>query len=186
METTITDMQNMVTDLLDIERIERQAHGVQESVDIGSLVEAIVSLLSSHIDSKGHQVDLRIPDDLPYVCGDPVQLLEVLRNLLTNAIKYTPPGGDIWICVSAKSSNVLIELKDSGIGINEEDIPKLFTPHFRAKTALRTSEDGKGIGLSLVKEVIEQQGGHIWVKSEVGVGSVFSFSLPHSTQCKSA
>ncbi len=183
LDGTISDLQRMVADLLDLERIERQANGFRESVSVQSLLESAVAVLASKIENKRHTLQMEIANDLPSVCGDPVLLLEVIRNLLTNAIKYTPPGGTIRLCAFVERKQVFVDVKDSGIGIDREDLPYLFTPHFRAQTALATDEEGKGIGLSLVKTVVERHGGKLWVESQPGLGSTFAFSLPVDHSC---
>jgi two-component system phosphate regulon sensor histidine kinase PhoR len=136
LDSTVDDLHQMVNDLLDLERIERQASGLRESVSIQSLLESAVAVLASEIENKRHTLEMEIASDLPPVCGDPVLLLEVIRNLLTNAIKYTPPGGKIQVCTFIERERVCVYVKDNGIGIDVEDLPFLFTPHFRAQTAL--------------------------------------------------
>ncbi len=183
LDRTISDLQRMVNDLLDLERIERQASGFRESVSLNALLDSAVSVLSGEIENKQHTLRMEIAGELPSVCGDPAQLLEVIRNLLTNAVKYTPSGGSIHLCAYTLGEHVCIQVKDNGIGIDAEDIPHLFTPHFRAQTALATAEEGNGIGLSLVKTVVERHGGKVWVESQRGSGSTFTFSLPIDQTC---
>jgi signal transduction histidine kinase len=183
LDRTINDLQRMVNDLLDLERIERQASGFRESVSLRALLDSAISVLTGEIENKRHTLHTEIAGDLPSVCGDPVQLLEVIRNLLMNAVKYTPPGGSIHLYTYTQGEHVCIQVKDNGIGIDAEDVPHLFTPHFRAQTALATAEEGNGIGLSLVKTVVERHGGKVWVESQRGSGSTFAFSLPVDQTC---
>ena len=178
MGNTVDDLQQMVTDLLDVEHIERQASGEQDTVMVESLVTSAVSASKGKIETKGHTITVDIEENLPPINGDPVQLLEVIRNLLTNAIKYTPPGGTIQVRAYCDGANVRVEVQDDGIGIDEDDLPKIFQSQFRAKTALASAEDGNGVGLSLAKEVVEWHSGEVWVESQPGQGSTFGFSIP--------
>ncbi len=177
-DSTIQELTRMVNDLLDLERIERQANNICEVINMSTLLDSAVTILRTDIEAKQQKLEINFLPNLPSICGDPVQLLEVIRNLLTNAIKYTPPGGHIKIDGYRHQQHICLIFKDNGIGIGGEDIKHIFTPHFRAKTALATAEEGHGIGLSLVKAVIEQHGGEVWVESQSGLGSSFGFKLP--------
>jgi len=110
--------------------------------------------------------------------GSPLLIEEAIMNLLLNAIKYTPPNGSVRLSVNENTENIVVEITDTGIGIPADEKDKVFGEFFRASNAIKTQKEGTGLGLSLSKEVVERHGGKIWVISEVGQGSTFSFTLP--------
>ena len=112
------------------------------------------------------------------VFGSPLLIEEAIMNLLLNAIKYTPPNGSVSLSVNENTENIIIEITDTGIGIPADEKNKIFEEFFRASNAVKIQKDGTGLGLSLSKEVVERHGGKIWVVSELGQGSTFSFTLP--------
>ena len=118
-----------------------------------------------------------LPDSLPPINADAQRLEQVLRNLLINAVKFTPSGGSITLRTNKQNASLVVEVQDSGIGIPKEEQARLFEPYYRAE-ADRQHFQGLGLGLSLSKQIIELHGGRIWVTSEVGKGSTFAFSLP--------
>lgn len=183
MEHNISDMQRMIDDLLNVEYIEYQAQGKRSEVALDTLVISGIDLVSAQAQLKNQRIETEIAGIIPPVCGDSVRILEAVRNYLTNAIKYTPSGGRIAVCVSGDAAQVFVEVKDTGIGIDAQDLDHVFEPRFRARTALDTQELGDGIGLSLVKAIIEDHGGRVWVKSQPGSGSTFGFSLPLDQSC---
>ncbi len=169
---------NMVNELLDVSRIE--AGKVQmnfQPVAVRSAIHEVARMLQKSFEDQGIQLNLNIPDDLPDVPADPGRLAQILTNLLSNALKYTLEG---HVDVSAQVANgfVQVDVRDSGIGMSEEDHAKLFTRFFRASTARAHEISGTGLGLSITRSLVEMHGGHIWVKSAVGQGSTFSFTMP--------
>jgi signal transduction histidine kinase len=158
--------------------------GLQEQmkeVDIKSLVRQAIDLLKESCLEKSIQIQFKIYPSIPLIsCHEPL-MYRALVNLLSNALKYTPRGGEIEVSIHAyfnkKGSGVLeISFRDTGIGICEEDKEKIFQPYYRGRNA--SSEEGRGLGLSFVKEVIDLHGGKILVQSEPNVGSIFSILLP--------
>jgi len=102
----------------------------------------------------------------------------VLSNLLGNAIKYTPRGGRIWIRAEASSSEVVVSVSDTGIGIPPSDLPYIFEKFYRVRDARVADQEGSGLGLAIVKSVIAELGGRVWAESTLNKGSTFFFSLP--------
>jgi two-component system sensor histidine kinase VicK len=102
----------------------------------------------------------------------------MITNLMLNAIKYTPPEGKVELKITSTKGFVEIGVSDTGIGIPQEDIPKVFDEFFRAANARKIERDGTGLGLSIAKQIVERHGGRIWVKSQQGRGTTFSFTLP--------
>lgn len=178
MQDTINTMRDMIANLLNVERIEQQVLGFSEMINLATLVTLALSHFETQFSEKRQTIVVELPNQLPLVCGDPVRILEVLRNFLSNAHKYTPAGGQITLKVFASESDLCVEVSDSGIGIDEEDLAHVFEARFRAKTALSGAEEGQGIGLSLVKSIIDEHGGQVWVSSQIGRGSTFGFLIP--------
>jgi signal transduction histidine kinase len=148
---------------LDLERIE-----VPEFIT--KLVHRMAVLGS---DSR---VEERFPPDLPPACADPVSLERILTNLITNAIKYSPPNTAVRIAAEAVGEKVHISVRDFGKGITPEDQPRIFERFFRTRDA--GQKRGIGLGLYITRSLVEAHGGRVWVDSEAGKGSVFTFSLP--------
>lgn len=178
MQDTTIQMKDMINTLLNVKRIEEQVGGLNETVRIDSLVASAMALLDFQFSEKRQIVSVEMMDNLPTVLGDPVRLLEVLRNLLSNAHKYTPSEGTIYVRAFRQDRHLRVEVEDSGIGIHPEDLPRLFEAGFRAKTALSSDIEGQGIGLHLVKTIIEEHSGQLWVTSEPNRGSTFTFVIP--------
>ena len=122
---------------------------------------------------------------LPKVLADPIRLNEVVINLLSNAINYTNPGGKVEIFIKASPTEVETIISDNGVGIPQEAIPHLFNKFFRVSNELQKSNKGTGLGLYITKSIIEKLHGKIWVESQAGQGSRFSFTLPIATYSSS-
>ena len=178
MTITLEELQRMVSSLLNLENIERQARGLTERVSIPPLIRSLVDALADETEARGHVVEVALAEALPPIYGDSVRLMEAIRNLLTNAIKYTPPGGRITVQAFLSGGHICIEVTDTGIGITEDDLAQVFQPGFRAAAAVASAEPGTGFGLNLVKRVIEQHGGKVSVTSQPGAGSTFTLRLP--------
>jgi signal transduction histidine kinase len=115
---------------------------------------------------------------------DPPRLEQVLFNLLTNAFKYSPKGGDIEVKVDKVDQKAaMVSVRDQGIGIPQDQRERIFEPFFRSSTAVEAKTVGAGLGLYISKEIIERHDGRMWFESDEGVGSTFSFSLPLNSEC---
>jgi signal transduction histidine kinase len=148
-----------------------------EPVDMKSLLQGIGWQISPLIQGKEQKLNMDLPDSLPIIHGDGQRLEQVLLNLMTNATKFTPKGGNITLRTRRQVTGLVIEVHDNGVGISKEEQTSLFKPYSRLN-ADRQRHPGLGLGLALAKQVVELHGGEIWVESEPGKGSVFSFSLP--------
>jgi signal transduction histidine kinase len=148
-----------------------------EPVDIKSLLRGTCMQISPILQGKGQNLNIDLPASLPIVHGDGQRLEQVVLNLLTNAIKFTPKGGTITLRAQRQDAGMVIEVQDTGIGIAREEQGRLFKPYSRLNSD-RQRHPGLGLGLALAKQVVELHGGKIWVESEQGKGSTFSFSLP--------
>ncbi|MDO8578618.1 MAG: ATP-binding protein [Dehalococcoidales bacterium] len=138
------------------------------------VVESFRALLSAkHIDAKVDGLD-----NLPEVGADPERTAQVLRNLINNAIHYTPEGGKITVRVTSDTGGVTVSVIDAGIGISLEDLPRVFDRFYRVDRSRTRSSGGSGLGLAIVKQLVEAQQGRVWAESTPGKGSTFSFWLP--------
>ncbi len=169
----------LTDDLLKLARIEAGKLEVQFSaVGVLELVErcAEVTLLKAR--RKQIVLEIDVPAELPAVSGDAMLLREVLQNLLDNAIQYTPEGGRIRVSATAGEREVILTVADTGIGIPLADQERIFERFYRVDAARSREAGGTGLGLSIAKHIVETHGGRLWVESEVGHGSAFSFSIP--------
>lgn len=186
--SNVMRMDALVSSLLDISRIESGRIKINLiDVSVEHIIEEALRTIRGQIETKEQPLEVDIAPDLPLVRGDRDRLVQVLTNLLSNAHKYTPEGGQItvraqrWVDVedtSGKDGFVLCSVADTGLGMSPEDQERLFTKYFRSEDPAVRSESGTGLGLVITKSLVELQGGQIWVKSEVGKGSTFAFTIP--------
>ncbi len=171
-------LNEMVADLLDISRIESGKVELDvQVISLPEIIQRVAQSLKPEFEDRNLTLTLAIPPDLPELFGDPTRISQILINLLSNAYKYTPRGG-ATVRVRVVRNALQIDVVDTGVGISEEDQEKLFTRFFRAEDSAVRQQPGTGLGLSITKSMVEMHGGEIWVESESGVGTTFSFSLP--------
>ena len=170
----------LLDDLLDVSRITRGKLELRrETVTLSSIVDSAVETSKPLIDSAGVKFHLAVPSEPIYVDADPVRMAQVVSNLLNNAARYTDRGGDVWITLRSDGKDASISVKDTGIGIDAGVLPGIFEMFSQAKPALERSRGGLGIGLALVRGVVDLHGGKIEAKSEgSGRGSEFIVTLP--------
>jgi len=168
----------MVSEFSDISRIETGALKLDiRPFRIDGLVSEVIVSLRPEIEAKEVNFTVEVPPALPEVWGDRARIIQVLTNLVTNAYKYTPEGGQIAITAQQVDDSVQVDVTDTGIGIAPQDQEKLFTRFFRADHPGVRRVAGTGLGLSIAKSIVDMHGGRIWVKSQLGEGSTFSFTL---------
>ncbi len=178
-ETEVDTLSLMVRELLELARIESGRVPIQiERVPPARLVDGAVERLVLQAERAGIEVSIQCEDNLPPVRADPPRMQQVLMNLLHNAIKFTPPSGQIMIVaeVVPGADRVRFGVLDTGVGIPPEDLPRIFERFYKTDRA-RTG-GGTGLGLAISKHLVEAHGGHIWAESDEGVGSRFYFELP--------
>jgi PAS domain S-box-containing protein len=167
--------------LLEISRL--QADGMRLELSewaLGPLAERVVERFAAQA-GAAFSFELRIPDDLPAVYADYERTRAVLENLVSNAVKYSPEGGIIRVAARVDGQSAIVSVSDQGIGIAPEDQARLFRRFYRVDNRLRRETQGAGLGLFLARLIVEAQGGRIWVESQPGRGSRFSFTLPLAT-----
>jgi two-component system, OmpR family, sensor histidine kinase VicK len=174
-------LRKRLEELLDLARFTRGAFKLKpQLIDTSEFLELIALRYKPAIDQKPQKLVIQVPHNLPQVEADPSRLEQVVVNLLSNASKYSPENTTINYSVSIQNNNLLVEVKDQGIGIAPEEQNDLFKPYHRTEQA-RQNYQGIGLGLAVSKQIIEAHGGKIWVESEHGKGSIFKFTLPINT-----
>ena len=167
----------MVNELLDLSRIESGTAGLHlEPVDLGRLATSSVERLRLFAERQGVTLTVAL-GDVPTVHGDEARLGQVFVNLLHNAVKFSPNGGDVTVSVRAEGDEVVASVRDHGVGIPRASLGRVFERFYKVDRA-RVRGGGTGLGLAIARHVIEQHAGRIWVESEEGRGSTFSFALP--------
>jgi PAS domain S-box-containing protein len=179
-ERQVTHLARLVDDLMDVSRINQgriELH--QETVDLATIVERAVASVGPSLREREHTLTVELPDEPIWLDADPTRLEQVLWNLLNNAIKYTEPGGRIWLTAERDNDKLVLNVRDTGIGIEPAMLSHIFEMFFQAGHPARRSQGGLGIGLSLVKTLIELHGGTIMAESPgVGQGTEFLVRLP--------
>ena len=170
---------NLVNDLLDISRLERGRLEIRpQPTDLGTLTASVLEEVAGLVRTHGHRISVTGLDRVPTVIADPQLLRQVVLNLTSNAIKYTPRSGDIAIRIGGVGDRVRWEIQDNGIGIPREAQRRLFEKFYRADNVFAVETEGTGLGLYLVRLIVEQFGGRVWCDSEEGRGATFVFTLP--------
>jgi NtrC-family two-component system sensor histidine kinase KinB len=173
-------MRHLMTSLLDISRIETGRVDMDMApVSPGGIVEEISNSFKIQAQEKGVELFTRVPEGLPSVQADRSRILQVLTNLITNALRYTPAGGSITVSASSREGYVVFTVADTGRGIPRDYLKKIFRKF--VQVANDPNPGGAGLGLALCHEIVKAHNGNIWVESEMDRGSRFMFTLPIST-----
>jgi signal transduction histidine kinase len=169
-------MNRIIQDLLDTASIEAGKLSLERRpLDVTTFVENMIDTMRPLTATTSLHLKSELPHNLPAIFADSGRLQQVFANLLSNAIKFTPAGGTITVRAVAAEDVVQFSVADTGSGIPQEDIPHLFDRFWQAP---RTARHGTGLGLSIVRGIVLTHGGRLWVDSQVGAGSTFSFTLP--------
>lgn len=171
----------LVDDLLDVSRIEAGVLDLRPiDLDIRAEIEDVVQSMNHQLTDRNMEVALDLPPDLGKVRADRLRFSQIMSNLLSNACKYSPTGSTLRVAASEDFHRVQIDVADNGVGISNDDLSKLFTKFFRADNSPTREVSGYGLGLYIVRHLVEAHGGTIWADSELGKGTSFHFTLNKS------
>ncbi len=173
---------NLINEVLDLSKIESGKMKFRlANIALTEVIDSLARTLLPILAPRKQSLDVEIEQRLPLVHADEAKVSEVLLNLLSNAIKFTPDGGKLKIEAVRNGDWCQVSVIDNGIGIKKEDQEQIFEPFYQLDNPLTREKSGTGLGLALVKQIIEKHGGQIWVESEYGKGSRFTFTLPLAT-----
>jgi two-component system phosphate regulon sensor histidine kinase PhoR len=176
-DVEVDGLTQMVSELMQISRIESGSDKLElKPTNLNLLLHETGSRLSPQAERQHLVISERLAADLPDVMADDQRLKQVIINILHNAIKFTPAGGQITVTSQRENETVVVHIADTGIGILEDDLPHVFERFYKADKS--RSGAGTGLGLAIAKHIIQVHGGSIWAQSTPGQGSVFSFCLP--------
>jgi PAS domain S-box-containing protein len=186
MERQVNHMVRLIDDLLDVSRISRGKIELRkEFVELATIVSTAVEANRPLVESAGHQLALSLPAQPIFLEADPVRLAQIIGNLINNAAKYTPAGGQIWFTAQVEGAEVVLSVRDDGLGISSEMLPRVFDMFAQLDHTISRSQGGLGIGLTLTKSFVEMHGGRIEARSEgTGCGSEFVVRLPLPTEMR--
>ena len=170
-------MKDLLDEFLDMQRLESGRVELKiQAIDFNEVLKYITMTFKGY--ASGVNIIVNAPPNLPFVSGDKSKVEQIMKNFVSNAIKYSPSGGDVKIFVTFDNNETTICIADQGLGIPEESLPKLFQEFYRVERETHINIKGTGLGLSITKQLIEAHGGKIWVESKLGAGSKFFFTLP--------
>jgi PAS domain S-box-containing protein len=179
LDQQVKTLDQYIQDLLEISRLEHVPILEKKPVDAKSLISDIIQSFAPKLEQKSIQWHFQQPDEDVIVKADENQLRRVLINLIENAINYTPENGEVFIVLSQQADTMLIDVRDTGIGIQSEDLPHIFDKFYRTSDAKTVLSGGTGLGLTITKKIVDLHGGSISVQSELGQGSSFHLVLPN-------
>lgn len=175
----IKGMVDLIHDILDVCYIEEGGYLTQiGNLDLAEILQRTVDLMQPQTQDKNIALHVKIEDHLPLIVGNKSSVEAMFINLISNAIKYTPSEGQVSVEMSENAQNVQIEVSDTGIGVEDEDIPRIFNKFYRVRSEITKNISGTGLGLSIVKSVVDAHHGAINVESKVGEGTTFTVLLP--------
>jgi signal transduction histidine kinase len=173
-------LERLVADLQELSRVEAGDLSLtQQPIPVERLMQAVRNRLGYLFETKGVHLQIQVSPNLRPVFGDEDRLIQVLVNIVGNALKYTPAGGQVWVSAQQQDGQTEFQVKDTGIGIPAEYLPHIFTRFYRVDKSRARASGGSGIGLTIAKRLVEAHGGRIWVESEgANQGSSFYFTIP--------
>jgi len=178
-EQRALDQLALISDLLELARLEEpRAEVKMESLDLAEVLRGVSDLVRAQAEEKRLSFRVEIAPDLPPLKANLEHMKQLWTNLISNAIKYTMPGGTVAVSLTQNAEGIVGTVQDTGIGISSEDLPRIFNEFYRGENAKAMERHGTGLGLSIAKRIVETYGGKIWVESELGRGSTFTFVLP--------
>ncbi len=169
---------HLIKDLLSLSRIKAAKEIPKTAVELPEIISQVFEGLQMRAVEKNLTLEQKLPAALPAVYGNADAIYELFSNLVTNSVKYTPIGGQVELNASNTDDEVLVKVQDNGVGIPAEAIPHIFEEFYRADNVKAEAMEGTGLGLSIVRQILNAHSGRIWVESEQGKGTTFSFTLP--------
>jgi signal transduction histidine kinase len=180
-------MVGIVNNMIAVSEMEGEVDFTPEAVNMEPLLESEIRAIRPELERRNLEFNFDCPTTIPPVMGDPLRLRQVVNNILSNACKYTQPGGRVEMRIRVLPPDVfsrddrgyiVVAISDTGIGIPLEEQPKIFDRFYRVDNPLSIEAGGPGVGLTIAKELVERHGGRIWVDSKEGEGSTFTFIIP--------
>ena len=179
MERNTQNLIELVNDLLDASKLESGTMRLDlATIELSALIDELRQQMQPLAAEKEIALEALVPEELPPLRADRAKLRRVLVNLISNALKFTPRGGRVSVSAAAEGTLVRVSVTDTGVGIPTEDMRDIFDKYAQARSRATRSEKGTGLGLYITRQLVELHGGHIEVRSEVGKGSTFSFTIP--------
>lgn len=173
-------LEALINDLLDFSKLESSRLSTNmDLVDTVSVLKRAVAHLETLASSRSIRLATNIPEDLPHLFIDEMRITQVVNNLVSNAVKFSDEGREVLISAKTAEDGVVVSIKDDGVGIAQENLPKLFQKFSQIDSSSTRKTGGTGLGLIISKGIVEEHGGRIWVDSKEGEGSTFSFRLPY-------
>ncbi len=171
-------LRSLIDDMLNLSHLEMGKPQIKiERIALRHIIDESVRDLSPLAESKGQNIEIKLPEDLPPIAADRQKLGLILANLLSNAVKFTPEGGRITVEAKSNEHEIWVSVSDTGIGIPPEEQEMIFERFYQVGDSLTRKQGGIGLGLAIAKGIVELCGGRIWVESQVGRGSTFTFSI---------
>jgi signal transduction histidine kinase len=172
-------LRDLINDMLDMRRLQMAEARVRlETFGVEELIAAALLDFRPMAERKSIQIHADVPEDLAPVRSDRQRILITLNNLLKNAIEFTPAGGQVGVQALERDQELQVSVWDTGVGIPAEQFDRIFKPFYQIEASLTREHEGMGLGLSIAKGMVELCGGRIWVESELGQGSRFTFTIP--------
>ncbi len=175
---SIQNMRQLIDDLLDLAKIESGVRLELQSIQLTQILAECAEAIRPSANGKSMSLKTEFPDDLPFITGDRARLRQIFVNLISNAVKYTPPEGTIWVRAEQRGTTLRIAIQDNGLGIAPEDQAHIFDRFYRVRRPETDSIEGTGLGLAIVKTLVEAHNGQIGLESSLGEGSTFYVTLP--------
>ncbi len=181
-QASVVRLEALINDILDFSKLESSRLSAKlVPVSLRGVIGNAVSQMSRQAERKQIRIETQLDEDVPDLRADELRISQVLCNLISNATKFSPEGTEIRVSARAREGGVMVEVRDQGIGIAADDLPKIFRPFRQLDSSSTRMAGGTGLGLVISKGIIEEHGGRIWVESEPGAGSRFCFWLPGDT-----
>ncbi len=175
---SIQSMRQLIDDLLDLARIEGGLQLRMEAVDVSAVLAECIENVRPLAESKQMKIITTLPENTPSAAGEHNRMVQIFGNLISNAVKYTPPEGIVSVSVESRDSMLRIAVQDNGVGISPQDQTRIFDRFYRVRSVENESIEGSGLGLAIVKRLVDMHKGQIGLESRVGYGTTFYVTLP--------